>query len=320
MRVGVFTVIMKDRGLEEALDVLAGMGAQAVEIGTGNWPGSEHCDLDGLLADEAARRRYRDAIESRGMVISALSQQGNPIHPDAAVAAHDHDVWVKTLRLAEELEVPVVNAFSGCPGDGPEARRPNWVACAWPPEFRDILHWQWEQVLIPYWQAQLPALAKHGVKVALEMHPGYCVYNTETMLALRAATGPTVGANYDPSHLFWQGMDPVATIKALGVAVHHVDAKDTFVDRANVAVNGVLDTKGYDRLAERSWYFRTIGYGQGERVWRDIISALRLVGYDWVVSVEHEDVLMGTDEGVRKALDLLLRLCPNEPAARSWEW
>lgn len=318
MKVGVFTSVYNDRGIDEVLDKLAGFGVEALELGTGNTAADKHVGLDELLADPAKAAAFRRKVEERGMVISALSQHGNPVHPDAAQAAHDHEIWVKTLQLAELLEVEVVNAFSGCPGGGPEDRTPNWVTCTWPDDFTSSLRWQWEEVLIPYWSEQLTAMRAHGVKVAIEPHPGFTVYNTESMLRLREATGPEVGCNYDPSHFFWQGMDPFTTIKALGSAIHHVHAKDTFLDAGNVARNGVLDTKGYDRLSERSWYFRTIGFGQGEDVWRDIVSALRLVGYDWVISIEHEDGLLSKDEGLSKAVDLLRRLRPSEPVGRMW--
>jgi sugar phosphate isomerase/epimerase len=318
MKLGVFTPVLYDRDLDAALDHLAGLGVEAVEIGTGNWPGDTHLDLGALLADHAQARALKRKVTERGMVISALSQHGNPIHPDPAIAARSHDVWLRTLELAELLEVPVVNAFSGCPGGGPDDRTPNWVTCTWPDDFARALAWQWDERVIPYWQEQLEPLRRHGVKVAIELHPGFNVYNVETMLRLREATGEEVGANYDPSHLFWQGMDPVATIKALGRAIHHVHAKDTFLDAGNVAVNGVLDTKGYDRLGERSWYFRTIGFGQGEKAWRDILSALRLVGYDWVISIEHEDGLLSNEEGLAKAVELLLALRPSEPVGRMW--
>jgi sugar phosphate isomerase/epimerase len=313
VKVGVFTALYQGRAFDETLDHLASLGVEAVEIGTGNWPGSAHCDVEALLAQPALAGEYRRKVESRGMVISALSQHGNPVHPDPARASHDHDVWQRSVRLAELLEVPVVNAFSGCPGDGPDGRRPNWVTCSWPDDFAEILEWQWRERLVPYWSEQVELLRRHGVKAAIEPHPGFCVYNTESLLRLRAATGPEIGANLDPSHLFWQGMDPVTAIKALGPAIHHVHAKDTYLDRENVARNGVLETKGNDRLGDRSWYFRTIGFGQGERVWREIVSALRLVGYDGVVSIEHEDALMSLDEGLAKAVELLLALRPSEP-------
>jgi sugar phosphate isomerase/epimerase len=308
VRLGVFSTVASALPLEQMLDQMAALGVDAVEIGTGNWPGSAHCDVDDLLSDAAARRSYLAAFESRGLVISALSQHGNPLHPDRSVAAHDHDVFVKTVRLASLLEVPVVNGFSGCPGDGPSAQHPNWVVCGWPPEFRDVLEWQWRERVVPYWVEQVPFLEEHGVRLAVEPHPGYVVYNTETMLRLREATSDAIGCNFDPSHLFWQGIDPFVAIKSLGPAIHHVHAKDTFVDRANVARNGVLDTKDYSDLSDRSWYFRTVGDGQGEQAWRDIVSGLRLVGYDYVVSIEHEDRLLDLGAGLERAVDLLRRL------------
>jgi sugar phosphate isomerase/epimerase len=318
VRIGVFTVLYQDEPFPAVLDRLAALGVEAVEIGVGNNPGSRHCDVEGLLADPERARAYRRAVEERGMVISALSQHGNPVHPDSEVAARDHAVWLRSLRLAELLEVPVVNAFSGCPGDGPDGRRPNWVTCPWPDDFAEILDWQWKERLIPYWVEQLEPMRRHGVRVAIEPHPGFAVYNPETMLRLRAATGPEVGANLDPSHLFWQGIDPVAAIRALGDAIHHVHAKDTYIDRQNVAINGVLDTKSYRLLRERSWYFRTIGFGQGEHVWREIVSALRLAGYDGTISIEHEDAMLSIDEGLAKAVSLLLALRPSEPASAVW--
>jgi sugar phosphate isomerase/epimerase len=307
MRLGVFTVPYGNLPLADALEKLAGMGVEAVELGTGNYPGSAHCDPDVLLDDAGARRELRSAVESRGMIISALSQHGNPLHPDAAVAAAAHGTWRKTVRLAAQLEVPVVNAFSGCPGSSETSTRPNWVTCWWPPEFAETLEWQWAEKVVPYWLAEGAFAQAEGVQIAFEMHPGFVVYNPESLLRLRDAVGPVIGANFDPSHLVWQGIDPVEAVKAVAAAgaMFHFHAKDTYIDRANAARNGVLDTKPYGRFLDRSWSFRTVGYGQPEKVWRDMISALRTVGYDYVVSIEHEDGLLGIDEGMTKAIRFL---------------
>lgn len=318
MKLGVFSTVFRDLPFELMLDKVAELGLSAIEIGSGNWPGDQHCDLDALLSDPAKVREFKKAISSRGLAISALSQHGNPIHPEETVARHDHQVFVKTVQLAQELEVPVVNGFSGCPGANDGSRFPNWVTCAWPPEFRTILDWQWNDVVIPYWQEQVPLLEKSGVKVGIELHPGYNVYNPDTMLRLRNATSPLIGANYDPSHLFWQGIDHIEGIKALGSAIHHVHAKDTYLDRANIARNGVLDTKPYTNLADRSWYFRSVGFGQGQKVWAEIISTLRLVGYDYVISIEHEDGMMSIDEGLKKASQFLLAAIPTEAPVNQW--
>jgi sugar phosphate isomerase/epimerase len=320
VRLGVFAVLLSQLSFEDALDKLAALGVEAVEVGTGNFPGDAHCKPAELLADAGARRAFMQAVEQRGMIVSALSQHGNPLHPDEAVASAAHGVWRDTVRLASELEIPVVNAFSGCPGDGPNAVRPNWVTCVWPSDFLETLAWQWEERVLPYWQREAEFARAAGVRIAFEMHPGFVVYNPETLLRLRAECGDAVGANYDPSHLVWQGMDPVVTIRELAAAgaLYHVHAKDTWLDAPNIARNGVLDTKEYRRVLERSWTFRTIGYGRGEEMWRQIMSALRTVGYDYVMSIEHEDALLSIDEGLTKAISLLNRLLIREQPTEMW--
>jgi len=320
MKLGVFTVLLRELPFERMLDVLAELGVEAVEIGTGNYPGSQHCDADALLADPAKADAFRKAVEGRGMLVSALSQHGNPLHPRADIAAAAHEVWRKTVLLAEMLEVPLVNAFSGCPGDSDGSRYPNWATCAWPDDFLRVLDWQWNEKVIPYWTTEAAYAQEHGVGIGIEMHPGFVVYNTETLLRLRAACGEAVGANLDPSHLFWQGMDPVEVIKVLGRenALFHVHAKDTQIDKRNTAINGVLDTKRYGDLLERSWVFRTVGYGQGEKVWRDIISTLRAVGYDYVLSIEHEDSYLSIDEGLRRGIQTLRSILITEPTGQMW--
>jgi sugar phosphate isomerase/epimerase len=182
-----------------------------------------------------------------------------------------------------------------------------------------MLNYQWDEVAIPYWRKAGPFAADHGVKVALEMHPGMLVYNVATLLRLREAVGPMIGANFDPSHLFWNGVDPVAAIRKLGDAIFHMHGKDVYVDPLNVAVNGCNDNQPYDRLATRSWTFRTIGYGHDLKIWKDIISALRLVGYDYVISIEHEDALMSNDEGLAKGVAALKEVCIFEkPGVMFW--
>jgi len=227
-----------------------------------------------------------------------------------------------TILLAEKLGIHQINTFSGCPGDHEGAKYSNWVTCPWPNEFGEILKWQWEEVLIPYWKKEAEFCASHGIKkIAFEMHPGFCVYNPETTLRLREAVGDIIGANVDPSHLFWQGMDPIAVIKELGRAgaIYHFHAKDTKIDSINTAVNGVLDNKGYGDIANRSWVFRTVGYGHGKETWNDIISTLRTVGYDGTVSIEHEDGLMSPKEGLEKAVRFLQDvLIKEQPAAMWW--
>jgi sugar phosphate isomerase/epimerase len=319
MRLGIFTPVFGHLALPEMLEAVRGLRhVTAVELGTGGWPGHAHIDPDRLLACPTEARDYRRRLADAGLVISGLSCHGNPLHPDPARANADNETFRKTVRLAELLEVPVVITFSGCPGDGPQALHPNWVTTAWPPEFLEILAWQWEERALPYWRTAAAFGRDHGVKVALEPHPGFLVYNVDTALRLRDAAGPSLGVNFDPSHFFWQGMDAEVTIHALGAAIFHVHAKDVALNAAMVARNGVLDTRNYRELSARAWLFRSVGWGHDELTWKRIISALRLVGYDHVVSIEHEDALASVGEGLRSAVDLLHRVLLTEPPVEAW--
>ncbi len=318
MRIGVLDSVFSQLPLADMLDLLVSAGLDAVEIGTGNYPGASHIDVDGLLKDKQARDEYLNEFKSRDIVISALSCHGNPLHPNRDFAQRHDEVYRKTVRLAAELGIPIVCAFSGCPGSGPDSRHPNWVTAAWPPDYPRILEWQWADAVIPYWQDFGSFAQQHGVRLAIEMHPGFVVYNPETLTRLRAAVGPVIGANLDPSHLYWQGIDPVAAIKSLEISIYHVHAKDTAIDRSNTLVNGVLDTKPYTDIVHRSWIFRTVGYGHSLLEWRDIVSALRVVGYDYVLSIEHEDALASINEGFGKAVAFMREIVLSETPTQAW--
>ncbi|GGJ02053.1 xylose isomerase [Alicyclobacillus cellulosilyticus] len=320
MKLGVFTVLFGQKPLEEALDYIAASGLEAVEIGCGGYPGKAHCNPEELLADESKLKAFRKAVEQRNLEISALSCHGNPLHPNKEIARRFHEDFVNAVLLAERLGVKTVITFSGCPGESEHSQNPAWVTCPWPEDFLHVLKWQWEEKVIPYWREQDKFLKAHGVRVAIESHPGFVVYNSETMLRLREACGDNIGVNFDPSHLFWQGMDPVACLKDLAKAgaLYHFHAKDTAIDPQNTAVNGVLDTKSYRDELHRSWIFRTVGYGHGEETWRRIISTLQLVGYDGVISIEHEDSLMSVEEGFQKAVRFLKDQLIKERVGEIW--
>ncbi len=319
MKLGVFTVLLGAKPLDEALAYLKDKGVQMVEIGCGGYPGTAHCDPAVLLRDQGALQAFLDTITHYGLQISALSVHANPVHPDKEVAKRFDAEMRDCVLLAEKLGVAQINTFSGCPGDSEHSQYPNWVTCPWPEDYQKVLEWQWNEVLIPYWREFVTFAREHGVtKIALEPHPGFCVYNTATMLRLRAAVGEEIGANLDPSHLLWQGMDPVRVIRELGDCIFHFHAKDTRIDPYNTALNGVLDTGHYGNENARSWIFRTVGYGSDHQLWRDIMSALRMVGYDYVVSIEHEDSLMSPDEGLSKAIAFLKQVMITEESGGMW--
>jgi sugar phosphate isomerase/epimerase len=318
MKLGVFAVLFSDRSFEETLDYVRSVGVEAVEIGCGGYVGDAHCKPVQLLEDAEATAAFKRAVDNRGLTISAMSAHANPLHPNPEIGEAHRTYVTNAIRMAEKLGVDTVVTFSGCPGGGPGDQHPNWVTCPWPPDFSQTVKWQWEEVMIPYWQETAAFAAERGVRLAIEMHPGFCVYNVETLLALRAAVGETIGANFDPSHLFWQGADPGHAIRALRNSIYHFHAKDTRIDPINTPVNGVLDNKSYRNFAERSWIFRTVGYGHGEDVWRDMVSNLRLVGYNGLLSIEHEDGLMSKSEGFEKAVSFLQKILIKEEAGRAF--
>jgi sugar phosphate isomerase/epimerase len=305
MRIGVITVLYQDLPFEAMLDKVVSVGVTAVEIGTGGYPGSHHCPVDELLESETKRQKYLQTVTSQGLIISGFSCHYEPLSPNAELARKSDEILRKSVRLASLMGVPVVNCFAGLPAGRPGDLGPNWITCPWPPYFLEMLDYQWNEVAIPYWKDAGRFAQDHGVKVAFEMHPGQLVYNVDTLLRMREAVGPVIGCNFDPSHLFWNGVDPVAAIRKLGDAIFHVHGKDVYVDPYNVAVNGCNDNKPYDQIPQRSWTFRTIGYGHDIKVWKDIMSAFRMIGYDYVVSIEHEDALMSFDEGLAKAVAAL---------------
>lgn len=321
MKLCVLANLYGNKTLDEALARLSSLGVEAVELGAGGYPGKAHCNPKELLADESKLAEFRATIDKYNMEIAALATHGNPVHPDKATAEMYDTDFRETVLLAEKLGIDTIITFSGCPGDHSGAKYPNWVTCPWPEDFLSVLDYQWNEVLIPYWKEAVKFANAHGVtKIALEMHPGFCVYNPETLLKLRAAVGDTIGANFDPSHLVWQGIDPVAAIRTLEGAIYHFHAKDTKIDPYNTAKNGVLDTKHYGDEIHRSWVFRACGYGHDYQYWKDMISNLRLVGYDKVMSIEHEDSLMSIDEGLEKAVAFLKDCLISDPKPTSMSW
>ena len=255
------------------------------------------------------------------MGISALAVHGNCVHPDKATAEKFEADFEAACVLAGQLGVDRLVTFSGCPGSDPDAKEPSWVTCAWPPDYPRVLEWQWNEVLIPYWKKAVKFAADNGVKkIALELHPGFCVYNPATLLRLRSAAGDMVGANIDPSHLFWQGMDILEVIRDLGAAnaIHYFHAKDTQLIEHNIRKNGVLDTKSFTDAAGRAWSFRTLGYGHDIGLWKQIFSALKVAGYDDSISIEHEDGLMSPKEGLEKAVRLVKESIITENNGNMW--
>ena len=309
MDIGVLTVPLADQSKEDAFEYLASIGVDAVELGCGGFVGDDHLPQDEYCGDDDAQADLHDLLDEHDLRISALATHNNPLHPDDDRSSEADEDLRGAIELAGELGVDAVTCFSGLPAGGPNDEVPNWITAPWPTEHAEMLDYQWEEVGIPYWSAIDDHAEEHGVDVAIEMHPNMLIYEPEGMVRLREATGERIGANYDPSHLYWQGIDITDSIRYLSEhdAIHHFHAKDTKVYEANARTKGVLDTAPYTAEEDRSWLFRSIGYGHGETHWKDIASTLRMVGYDDVMSIEHEDSLTSGREGLEKAVDVLDR-------------
>jgi sugar phosphate isomerase/epimerase len=312
MKIGMITDSVGSLTFDAMLELAGRLGLDTLEFACGNWSPAPHINRAALLEDAGARREFLRKVGDQGLAISALNCSGNPLHPGEEGKLHDR-VTRETIKLAGLLGVERVVMMSGCPG-APGDSYPNWITVQWPAEVRTILQWQWEQVLIPYWRELAGFATDHGVrKLCLELHGHQNVYNVRTMLRLREAVGDVVGANYDPSHLMWMGADPIAAIGALGSSIYHVHAKDTFVNPAIAGINSPLETIVADQWRERSWNYVTLGYGHGEEFWAKFAAALMAAGYDDVLSIEHEDVMMSPVEGVEKSVALLERVLFNRP-------
>jgi sugar phosphate isomerase/epimerase len=311
MKIGMVSDSLAHFGFIELLDAAVELGLRGLEVSTGNWSSAPHLDLAQLLGDAGARKTFLQAFADRGLELFALNCNGNQLHPTdgerQSKVVHD------TVLLAGLLGVETIVLMSGLPSGGPVDQTPNWIVTSWPPETGQILQWQWEDKLLPYW-ADLATLASaNGVKqLAVELHGNQLVYNPPSLLRLRQAIGPIVGANFDPSHMMWMGGDPLASVDMLGEAIFHVHAKDTYVNPSKVATTTRLENGSLTDLAARSWWYITLGYGHDERWWREFCYRLRTAGYDGWLSIEHEDVMLSRMEGVRKSIALLEAVAPSE--------
>jgi DNA-(apurinic or apyrimidinic site) lyase len=321
MDIGILTVVLGDEPLADALEYLSDIGVDAVELGCGGFVGEDHLPRAEYLDDEDAQADLLGLVEEHDLRISALATHNNPLHPDEERAERAATELRETVRLADQLGVENVNTFSGLPAGSPAGEVPNWITAPWPPEHAEALAYQWEEVAIPRWTDLAAHAADHDVNVCIEMHPNMLVYEPTSMLRLREATNERIGANFDPSHLYWQGIDVTEAIRYLGDhdAIHHFHAKDTRLYEHNARVKGYLDTSPYTDEPNRSWLFRSIGYGHGEAHWKDVVSTLRMVGYEGALSIEHEDSLTSGREGLEKAVDVLRRaVFETQPGEAYW--
>ena len=310
MKIGMITDSLGNLSFDEMLRASAELGLETLEFACGNWSSAPHIDLAAMLDSAATRAEFVAKVRDHGLTIAALNCSGNPLHPGPQGKQH-RQVTEDTIRLASLMGIDRVVMMSGLPG-GPGDANPNWIITDWPPECADIQRYQWDECIIPYWRDLVKFSNNLGVgKLCLELHGHQAVYNVQTLFRLRDAVGETVGANYDPSHPMWMGADPIAAVRKLGSAIYYVHAKDTRVEPIPAAIDGVLDARPPNHYAERAWNYITLGYGHGETWWRQFCTALKQAGYDDVLSIEHEDMMLSPMEGMRKSVALLRNVAIN---------
>ncbi len=319
MHLGAITSGLLDRPFREVAKLLHDLGLTRIEPPAGGFFPKNHCNAKELLADEAKYAEFQQTLADYDLKVSAYAIHGQPLHPDPKIAAQNDEDLRETCALAEKTGVDRITLLCGIPEARPGDLAPNWIVFPLPPEFQEWHNWQWEERAIPHWKKQAKVAEDHGVRLCFEMVPCDLVFNPEGMLRLRDAVGPTVGCNFDPSHLFWQGIDCIEAIRVLKDCIYHAHAKDTRVDPHVVRINGVNDPKPYDRHLDRSWVFRSVGYGHGEDFWTDYLSMLRTIGYNDVVSIEHEDQLIDPAEGFEYAIKFLQKILIKKSPAVLWD-
>lgn len=306
MKIGLLTGPLGERDRRSAFAAASVLGFEAVELGTGEFTTDFHADLPRLATDPGARADLRNDLDAADLSLAALSCHGNPLHPNRAYAARADEVFRQTVGVAAELGVEAINVFSGCPGDPDGGNYPNWICTTWPEYFGELLEWQWRERVVPYWLDAGAYAAERGVRIAIEMHPGNVVFNVETLLRLREAAGEGIGANFDPSHLWWQGMDPLAALRTVAAAgaLFNVHAKDTFLDAPEIARTGVL-AAGLPPSVRQPWHFTTLGHGHDLGFWRQFVNELRAWEWDGALCVEHEDEQAPIDEALARSVAVL---------------
>ena len=312
MKLGFVSDSLGGLGFDAMLDHAARLGVSGVEVNTCGWSTAPHFDLKGMLGSAAKQKSCHKAFADRGLEVISLNANGNPLHPTDPTQAEG---LRNTIRVAGQMGIKTVCTMSGLPAGNATDTMPNWVVSSWPPETQAILRYQWEDRLLPFWTEIVALARENGVeRIALELHGNQCVYNVPSLLKLRAAVGPVVGANLDPSHLFWMGADPLQAAQALGAALYHVHAKDAFLNAPVQATTSLLENGSLMDIPARSWSYITLGFGHGEEWWRQFCYRLKMAGYDGWLSIEHEDVLLNSVEGLEKSVVLLQGVMPKSAA------
>jgi sugar phosphate isomerase/epimerase len=314
MDIALMSASMLDRSWEAMLDAAVSHRIRWIEACGGGHIPTVHYDPVRLVRDPDELARFRETLEARGLSLCAFSCHGNPLHPDRERARRDHADFLATCELAGILGVPFVSLLAGLPAGAKGDRAPNWIVNSAFPGLDAAYEWQWTERVLPYWREAAVVAEQHGVTLCVEPHSADVVYNTPTFQRLRDEVGPAIAMNFDPSHLWWQGMDPLAVIRHVGSDIRTCHVKDATLHSEAIARDGAASPLAYDEWDRRPWTFSTPGYGHGRLFWAQLVMALRQVGYTGTLSIECEDPFLTPDDTLAASVELLGRVLPGEPA------
>lgn len=320
LKIALVTEPLADRPLRTVMDWLAAEVPEisGLEIGTGAYAPTGHCDMAGLLEDPAARRTWTNEVASRGFEIAAFNCWGNPLHPDLSVAGAHDKALRDTIRLASELGVDRIVALAGCPAGSAGDVTPHFAGGGWLPYLENVYQHQWKHQVHDYWAeiGEFAIRTDPALLICLELHPGTVAYNVETFERL-AALSPAIAANIDPSHFMWMQMDSNRVVQRLAGRIGHAHGKDLSFNAEKLALNGLLDHRWPAPAAEMPWNFATVGRGHGLPWWQELLRDLADAGRVKTIAIEHEDPFVAPMDGIREAARLLAGALGNPATTRA---
>ena len=321
--VTLFTGQFADLPLETLAHKAAGWGFDGLELAC--W--GDHFEVDKALADDGYVRRKRELLERYGLQCVAISCHlvGQAVADKIIDERHqgilpsriwgDGDPEGVRQRAAEEIKntaraaaafgVKIVNGFTGSP---------IWhVLAMFPPVPPEMIEAGYRE-FADRWNPILDVFDEVGVKFGLEVHPSEIAYDFWTTKRTLEVLDhrPAFGLNFDPSHLHWQMVDPVAFVHEFHDRIYHMHVKESI--RLLDGRNGILGSHLFFGDHRRGWDF--VSPGRGGVPFERVFRALNAIGYDGPFSIEWEDNGMNREQGAPEALALVRRLdiTPSEVA------
>ena len=306
MEIGLVTNCFVDKTWEDVCRISSENNINILEVAAGGLCGKNVCDPNKLVSDNFEFNKFKKTAKKYNIKIKEFTCIGNFLHPQKQIA----DEYIKdmeaVIELASKLDVNIINTLAGLPGAAEDAKYPNFIALPYPPEFNDYVKWQWEERIIPFWKKMTGRARKYNIKFGFEILAGDSIFNPSALMRLREEVGAEeISCKFDPTHLWWQGIDPIIALKYLKDLIISVHAQDCGINKEVVSLNGFLDFRDYSFLNERPWIFKLVGYGHSEEFWKKFIGNLRLIGYDGSINIEHLDAIISVNEGIKKGYEFL---------------